>query len=104
MVAGVSWGMLMGVPGFSVFQRGEKVFTYATRSARCCGVSGFQEGMLVVTKPRWIAWSRSSSVGNVPVGVDLHLKVAAVKSRGFGSIHGAFSPFESPSGPWQPMQ
>ena len=40
---------------------------------------------------------RSSSVGRVPVGVERHLKVAIVKSRGFGSSQTAFSPLPSPS-------
>ena len=92
MVTAVSGGIVIGVPGFSVCHRGENVLMNATKSARCCGVSGLHEGILVVTNPRVIALNRSWSVGRVPVGVERHLNVAIVKSRGFGSIHCAFSP------------
>ena len=98
-VAAGSAGMSIGVPAFSVFHLGEKVLMYANRSASVCGISGRQGGMLDVTKPRRIEAMRSASVGSVPLGVDRHLNTAAVKSRGFGSIHTAFSPFPSPSLP-----
>src|SRR5208282_3397996 len=68
------------------------------------GVSGLHDGMLVVTNPRVTALNKSSSVGKVPVGVERHLNVASVKSRGFGSTHCAFSPSPSPAAPWQPTQ
>jgi hypothetical protein len=60
--------------------------------------------MFVVTNPRLTELYRSSSVGKLPLGVERHLNTAAVKSRGLGSIHGAFSPFPSPARPWQPTQ
>jgi hypothetical protein len=60
--------------------------------------------MLVKSKPRVTELKRSWSVGSEPDAVDRHLKTAAVKSRGFGSMYGAFSPLPSPSTPWQPMQ
>ena len=37
-------------------------------------------------------------------GVERHLNVAAVKSRGFGSRNGALSPLPSPNTPWQSTQ
>src|SRR2546421_707937 len=99
IVAAGSAGIVIGVPGFVVFHLGENVLRYATRSARLWWVSGSHAGMFVVTKPRVIASNRSSSVGSVPVGVERHLNTARVKSRGFGSIHCAFSPRPSPSEP-----
>src|SRR6266571_2065206 len=104
IVRGGSGGIVIGVPGFSVFHLGEKVLMYATKSARFWRVSGSHWGMFVVTNPRVIALNRSSSVGSVPVGVERHLNTARVKSRGLGSIQGSFSPAPSPSGPWQPTQ
>src|SRR2546427_45655 len=98
MVSRGSAGIVIGVPGLTVFHLGENVLMYATRSARCWFVSGRHGGMFVVTKPRVIALRRSWSVGSVPVGVERHLKTASVKSRGLGSIHGAFSPAPSPEG------
>ena len=74
MLIGVSAGIVMGVPAFSFCQRGENDFTAATRFARCWSVSGRHDGMLVVSKPRVTALNKSSSVGNVPVGVERHLK------------------------------
>src|SRR5690349_6266728 len=94
-----SGGIWIGVPAFVVFHLGENVLMYATRSARFCPVSGSHWGMFVVTNPRVMALNRSSSVGCVPVGVDRHLNTPRVKSRGLGSIHWAFSPAPSPSGP-----
>src|SRR6266511_2555936 len=91
-----SGGIVIGVPGLRVFRLGENVLTYATRSARFWLVSGSHGGMFVVTNPRVIEVKRSSSVGSVPVGVERHLNTASVKSRGLGSIHGAFSPAPSP--------
>src|SRR5258708_4699039 len=44
--------ILRGSPGFSFSQRGEKVLTYATRSARCCCEKVFQIGMFELVKPR----------------------------------------------------
>src|ERR1700680_79946 len=99
MVTGVSDGIGIGVPGFSLSHRGEKALTMAIRFARSCTVRGLQEGMLVVKKPRVMLLKRSSSVGIVPVGVERHLNTARVKSRGLGSIHCAFSPAPSPFGP-----
>src|SRR6266480_7814287 len=71
---------------------------------RFCGVSATHGGMFVVTNPRSTELYRSWSVGSEPDGVERHLKVAIVKSRGLGSIHMAFSPWASPSSPWQPAQ
>src|SRR6516164_6052585 len=98
-VTGGSAGTLIGSPAFSFSQRGEKILMYATKSARCCLVKVFQIGMLELVSPRPIVLYRSSSVGSVPVGVERHLKVALVKSRGLGSSHWAFSPFPSPKSP-----
>src|SRR3984957_20528676 len=99
IVTGGSAGITKTSPGFSLAQRGDQVLMKATRSARCCSVKGRHEGMLVLIKPRVMALWRSWSVGSVPVGVERHLKVASVKSRGLGSIHCAFIPLASPSGP-----
>src|SRR5271155_4682136 len=99
IVTGGSAGITRTSPGFSLAQRGDQVLINATRSARCCSVKGRHEGILVLMKPRVIALYRSWSVGNVPVGVERHLNVASVKSLGLGSIHCAFMPFPSPSGP-----
>src|ERR1700689_1320750 len=104
IVMAVSGGIFKGVPAFPFVQRGDHVFTKATRSARCCGVKAIHAGIFVVTNPRVTALYRSSSVGKVPVGVERHLKVASVKSLGLGSIHSAFMPSPLPSGPWQPIQ
>src|SRR6266542_385588 len=71
---------------------------------RFCGVSATHGGMFVVTNPRSTELYRSWSVGSEPDGVERHLNVASVKSRGLGSIHWAFSPWASPSSPWQPAQ
>src|SRR3974390_2322919 len=104
IVTGGSGGILTGSPAFSFSQRAENVLIKATRSARSCRVNVFQIGMLEFVKPRDMALKRSSSVGRVPVGVERHLNVAAVKSRGLGSSHCAFTPLPSPSSPWQPAQ
>src|SRR5467141_1610760 len=103
-VSAGSDGTVIGVPARAVFHFVENVLMYATRSTRFWAVRGRHCGMFVVTNPRVIALNRSSSVGKVPVGVERHLNTASVKSRGLGSIHGAFSPLPSPSGPWQPTQ
>src|SRR6266550_2735701 len=71
---------------------------------RFCGVRAIHGGMFVVTNPRPTELYRSSSVGSDPDGVERHLNVPIVKSRGLGSIHCAFSPCASPSSPWQPAQ
>ena len=55
MVIGVSGGMFRTAPGFSLAQRGDQVLMNATKSARCCGLSGRHDGMLVVTNPRVMA-------------------------------------------------
>src|ERR1700722_961966 len=102
--AGDSGGIEIGVPAFSVFHLGENVLMYANRSASVCGTTGRHCGMFEFTSPRRIEAMRSRSVGNVPLGVERHLKTAAVKSRGLGSIHWAFSPNPSPCPPWQPIQ
>ena len=99
-----SGGTVIGVPALPLRHFGENVLMYATRSVRFWAVRGRHCGMYVVTNPRVIALNRSSSVGSVPLGVERHLKTASVKSRGLGSIHGAFSPAPSPLSPWQPMQ
>src|SRR5258708_2986520 len=99
IVTAGSAGILITSPAFSFCQRGEKVLMYATRSARCCLEKAFQIGMLLLVRPRPIVLNRSSSVGNVPVGVERHLKVAIVKSRGLGSSQTAFSPLPSPRSP-----
>ena len=79
-----SGGIVMGVPGFSFAQRGEKCFTQATRSARCCLVKVLHCGMLERSKPRAMVSKRSWSVGKVPVGVERHLKMPNWKLRGLG--------------------
>src|SRR5271167_1085843 len=99
MVTAGSGGTVIGVPAFSLSQRGEKILIYATRLARCCLVKVFQTGMLELVRPRAMVLNRSSSVGRVPVSVERHLKVAMVKSRGFGSSQTAFSPLPSPYSP-----
>src|SRR5271154_5092744 len=55
MVIAVSGGIFRVAPGFSLAQRGDQVLMKATKSARCCGLSGRQDGMAVVTKPRVMA-------------------------------------------------
>src|SRR5246127_5796235 len=92
-----SGGISIGVPDFSFCQRGEKFLIHATKSARCCLVKVFHGGMFERSKPRAMVSYKSSSVGRVPVGVERHLNIARVKSRGFGSIHCALSPLPSPS-------
>ena len=94
----------MGAPGFSLAKRGEKCFTQATRSARSCLVKVLHCGIFERSRPRAMVSKRSSSVGNVPVGVERHLNTPNWKSRGLGSTQGKFSPFPSPSSPWQPTQ
>ena len=83
-VAGVSGGILTGASGFSSTKRVEKVFTYATRSARSCGVRGNQRGIADVSTPLPTVSNKSLSSGMLPDGVDRHLKRPIVKSRGFG--------------------
>src|SRR6516164_4894205 len=94
-----SGGIVIGVPGFSVTQRAENVLITATRSARCCLVRASQLGMLVKLKPRSRELYKSESNGNVPVGVERHLKIAATKLRGSGVRYGAFSPSPFPRAP-----
>src|SRR5580704_13353775 len=103
-LSGGSAGTWIGSPGFSLFHLGEKVLIYATRSARCWSVSALHEGILELTRPRSMAFERSSSVGRVPVGVERHLNVAATKFRGRMFRYCAFSPLPSPRKPWQPQQ
>ncbi len=80
-----SGGIVIGVPGFSLAQRGEKCFTQATRSARCCLVKVLHCGMFERSRPRAMVSKRSWSVGKVPVGVERHLNTPNWKSRGFGT-------------------
>src|SRR5215469_2232480 len=80
-----SGGIVIGVPGFSVTQRAENVFTNATKFTRSSAVRVSQCGMLVKLKPRSRELYKSESNGNVPVGVERHLKIAATKFRGRGS-------------------
>src|ERR1700687_1363099 len=104
MVTGGSAGTWIGSTGLSFSHRVENVLMSATRSARCCLVNVFQMGMFEFVTPRLIVSNRYSSVGSVPVGVERHLNVAVVKSRGLGSSQPAFSPLPSPNSPWQPAQ
>jgi hypothetical protein len=46
---------------------------------------GFQEGIPLAWTPRLMVSYKSLSKGKLPLGVDRHLKVALVKSRGLGS-------------------
>src|ERR1700690_2017358 len=59
IVIGVSAGIANAGPGFSLAHRADQVFTKATRSARCWGVSGSQDGMFELTNPRVTALYRS---------------------------------------------
>src|SRR6267154_152570 len=98
-LAAGSEGTCTETGGLPSRKRGEKVFTYATRSARCCSVSGNHDGMFEFMNPRVTDLKRSLSLGSSPLGVERHLNVPVTKSRGLGSTHGAFSPRPSPSGP-----
>src|SRR5258708_26037243 len=82
-----SGGIVMGVPGFSLVQRGEKCFTQATRSARSCLVKVLHCGMFERSRPRALVSNKSWSVCKVPVGVYRHLTIANWKSRCLGATH-----------------
>src|SRR6516164_4896596 len=62
-----------------------EALTNASRSTRSWRVRGYQEGIPLAWTPRPMVSNRSVSSGRLPVGVDRHLKIAAVKSRGLGS-------------------
>src|ERR1700678_1090297 len=48
MVTGVSAGITRTSPGLSLAQRGDHVLMNATKSARCCSVRGFHDGIFDV--------------------------------------------------------
>ena len=94
-----SGGTGIGSPAFSVFHRGENILMKATKSARFWSVSSIHDGILELINPRSSELNKSWSVGNVPVGVERHLNVAATKLRGRIFRYCPFSPFPSPRNP-----
>jgi hypothetical protein len=72
-VFGGSGGIGKGAAGFSSAKRGEKLFTYASKSTRSWRMSGRQDGIPLAWTPRLIVSNKSVSSGRLPEGVDRHL-------------------------------